>query len=158
MRARIVEPETGIRRLLPGAQFADAYSLEIADRSLDARHAAERIMARSPHWVDMLLALRNAAVAPFGLRRSAPPAQARHGVLGIFPVISQTPGRLVAGLDDSHLDFRVIVDISAPAARRNVTLTTVVLTHNLLGRIYLAIVLPFHRIIVRTMLEQVAKA
>src|SRR6187402_3609579 len=108
MRARIVEPEAGIRKLLPGAQFADAYSLEVADRSLDARHAAERIMARSPRWIDMLLALRNVAVAPFGLHRSGPRAEARHGVLGIFPVISQTPERLVAGFDDKHLDFRVV--------------------------------------------------
>jgi hypothetical protein len=30
------------------------------------------------------------------------------------------------------------------------------LPHNLLGRVYLAIILPFHRLIVRSMLRQVA--
>jgi hypothetical protein len=30
------------------------------------------------------------------------------------------------------------------------------LTHNLLGRIYLATILPFHRLVVRSLLRQVA--
>ena len=38
---------------------------------------------------------------------------------------------------------------------QNVTLTTLVLTHNLLGRIYLAVIMPFHRLVVRAMLRQV---
>ncbi|WP_413988327.1 DUF2867 domain-containing protein [Labrys okinawensis] len=157
MTARSVEPDARLRELLPGAQFADAYSLAIADRSIDARLAAERVIGRAPRWVDLLLSLRNVAVAPFGLHRQAPQAQVRHGVLGIFPVISQTPERLVAGFDDKHLNFRVVVDVSAPSAPRKVTLTTVVLTHNLLGRAYLAAVLPFHRIVARAMLQQVAE-
>jgi hypothetical protein len=31
-----------------------------------------------------------------------------------------------------------------------------VLTHNMLGRVYLAVILPFHRLVVRSMLRQVA--
>jgi hypothetical protein len=37
-----------------------------------------------------------------------------------------------------------------------VTATTIVRTHNLLGRAYLATILPFHRLIVQQMLSQVA--
>ena len=33
--------------------------------------------------------------------------------------------------------------------------TTLVKTHNLFGRIYLATILPFHRLIVRNMLQRV---
>ncbi|GLS21411.1 hypothetical protein GCM10007874_44280 [Labrys miyagiensis] len=158
MRTHAVKPEAEIRRLLPGAQFADAFRLEVADPSLDARRAAERVIGCSPQWIDMLLTLRNMVVAPFGLHTQGPPDQANHGMLGIFPVISQTPDRVVAGFDDKHLDFRIVVDVSTPAARRNVTLSTVVLTHNLLGRAYLATILPFHKLIAQTMLRQLAKA
>lgn len=77
-------------------------------------------------------------------------------MIGIFPVISQTPDRLVAGFNDSHLDFRVVVDVAAHGAGQRVTATTLVKTHNWLGRTYLAIILPFHRLVVRTMLRQVA--
>jgi hypothetical protein len=70
-------------------------------------------------------------------------------------VISETPQRLVAGFDDKHLDFRVVVDINGNAPDRQVTATTLVMTHNLLGRVYLASIMPFHRIIVPAMLRQI---
>ena len=43
-----------------------------------------------------------------------------------------------------------------PAIASRVTATTLVLTHNWLGRSYLALILPFHRLIVRAMLRRVA--
>jgi hypothetical protein len=93
-------------------------------------------------------------VAPFGLKTSAPAGAS--DLIGIFPIVSQTPGRLVAGFDDRHLDFRVVIDVASTACGQRVTATTLVLTHNLLGRVYLAIILPFHRLIARRMLRQVA--
>jgi len=106
--------------------------------------------------VQRLVALRNALVAPFGLKSSGAGEPAPGGVIGIFPVLSETPDRLVAGFDDHHLDFRVVVDVSACDDGQQVTATTLVRTHNRLGRIYLATIMPFHRLVVRAMLRQVA--
>ena len=158
MTVREVTPAIDPETLLAGAQFVDAFRIDIRDRALDARHAAERMMGRSPRWIATLISLRNFLMRPFGLKTSGANAATPREMIGIFPLLSETPDRLVAGFDDKHLDFRVVVDISAPAARRNVTMTTVVLTHNLLGRAYLAAIMPFHKIVVRTMLQQVAKA
>ncbi|MBP0579161.1 DUF2867 domain-containing protein [Labrys sp. LIt4] len=158
MNTIAVAPDAALAGLLPGAQFADAYALDIALPKLEARGAAERIMARSPRWVAMLLALRNLVVAPLGLHTRPPSSPAGLGALGIFPVLSQTPDRLVAGFDDSHLDFRVVIDVTRRPERQRITLTTLVLTHNRLGRAYLAAVLPFHRMIVRAMLRQARQA
>lgn len=157
MTVQAVQPAIDTTRFLAGAQFADAFSTLVDDAAIDARTAAERMFTRSPRWVTGLLALRNLAVAPFGLKTAAPPPADASGMIGIFPVLSQTPERLVAGFDDKHLDFRVIVDVSEAAGRRRVTATTLVLTHNLLGRAYLAAILPFHRVIVRTMVAQAAQ-
>jgi hypothetical protein len=104
------------------------------------------MLARAPRWIEMLLALRNFLVAPLGLKTSAPDEPGARDIIGIFPVVRQTPDRLVAGLNDKHLDFRLVVDVA----------TTLVLTHNLLGRTYLAIIRPFHRLVVPAMLLQVA--
>ena len=90
--------------------------------------------------------MRNFLVAPFGLKTSGANRAAPRGMIGLFPVVSETPDRLVAGFNDKHLDFRVVVDVAAPAAQA-VTVTTLVLTHNLLGRTYLTIILPFHRLV-----------
>jgi hypothetical protein len=74
----------------------------------------------------------------------------------MFPVLSETPQRIVAGFDDNHLDFRAVVDVVTSGGNQRVTATTVVLTHNLLGRVYLTIIAPFHRLIVRSALRRAA--
>jgi hypothetical protein len=154
MKVREVEPEIDTGPLLAGAQFTDAWSIAIDSRALDARCAAGKMFSRQPRWVEMLIRQRNRLVAPFKLK--APVATATAGTIGIFPIVSETPERLVAGFNDSHLDFRVVVDVATSGNSQRVTLTTLVLTHNVLGRVYLAIILPFHRLIARTLLRQIA--
>jgi Protein of unknown function (DUF2867) len=156
VKVHTVEPNVDAGALLAGAQFIDAYSIAIDDAALDARRAAEKMLGREPRWIEALLRLRNRLVAPFGLKTPLPGETARPGAIGIFPILSETPDRLVAGLNDHHLDFRLVVDIAASGQGQRVTATTLVRTHNLLGRVYLAIILPFHRLIVRTLLRQIA--
>jgi hypothetical protein len=155
MNVAMVKPGIDAHSVLAGAQFIDAFSVTVDGNHLDARTAAERMFSRSPRWVTMLLALRDFIVKPLGLTTTK---QARHlsgDRVGMFPVLSATPERLVAGFDDGHLDFRAIIDVVATARGQRVTTTTVVLTHNLLGRVYLAIIAPFHRLIVRSALRRV---
>jgi len=156
MTVHEIKPAADAYPLLAGAQFADAFFIEVADRDLDARRAAERMMARQPRWAEALTSLRNLLVAPLGLKTSGASPGIPRDMIGIFPVVSETPDRLVAGFNDSHLDFRVVVDVTAPGGVRQVTLTTLVKTHNWLGRTYLATILPFHRLIVPALLRQAA--
>jgi hypothetical protein len=151
-----IAPEVDQAALLAGAQFVDAYSIAVHGSALNARQAAERMIARQPHWAEALLTLRNILVKPFGLKTSGASGTAPREMVGIFPIVSETPDRLVAGFNDSHLDFRFVVDVAASGDRQQVTATTPVLTHNWLGRTYLALILPFHRLIVRAMLRRVA--
>jgi hypothetical protein len=155
MNVHAVQPNVDTDALLPGAQFVDAFRIAVDDDALDARHAAQRMLGRSPRWIKALIALRNALVAPFGLKTPVARKPAAMDTIGAFPVISEAPDRLVAGFNDKHLDFRVVVDVATQAGERCVTATTLVLTHNLPGRIYLGIILPFHRLIVPSMLRQV---
>ena len=155
MTVREITPAVDADTLLSGAQFADAFCVEVADRDLDARRAAERMMARQPRWAEALVSLRNFLVSPLGLKTSGATPGAPREMIGIFPVVSETPDRLIAGFNDSHLDFRVVVDVTTPGGIRQVTLTTLVKTHNWMGRTYLTIILPFHRLIVPALLRQV---
>lgn len=141
---------------LAGAQFADRYVLITDGLALTAIGAAERVLGRTPGWVGLLTQLRNLAVRPFGLKTGADPDAPPESRIGIFPLISQAHGRVVLGLDDRHLDFRILVEVNdLGAGRQEVAASTIVKTHNLLGRTYLAIIMPFHRIIVPAMLAQV---
>jgi hypothetical protein len=62
---------------------------------------------------------------------------------------------MCAGFNDWHLDFRIVVTARPQdAAASAVTLTTIVRTHNLAGRAYLAVIMPFHRLIARETLNR----
>ncbi|MCP1974485.1 DUF2867 domain-containing protein [Bradyrhizobium elkanii] len=154
MRVDEVTPNVDSAALLAGAQFIDAFRIATARPDLDARHAAEAMVARQPRWIEWLIALRNFIVAPLGLKTSGAADGAARDMIGIFPVVSETPERLVAGFNDKHLDFRLVVDVASAGAVRSITATTLVLTHNRFGRAYLAVILPFHRLIVPAMLRK----
>jgi hypothetical protein len=156
MIVREVTPAIDPSTLLAGAQFVDAFRIDVDDRALNARQAMERMIARQPRWAEALLTLRNIPVTPFGLKTSGASTATPREMVGIFPIVSERPDRLVAGFNDKHLDFRLVVDVATSGAIQHVTATTLVLTHNWLGRSYLAIIKPFHRLIVRTLLRQVA--
>jgi Protein of unknown function (DUF2867) len=152
-----VELDIDATALLAGAQFADAFRIATSDAGLDARQAAEIMLGPSPRWIRTLMALRDLFVMPFRLKSAETARKASTNRIGTFPVLSETPQRIVAGLDDRHLDFRLVVDVAGSGARRHVTATTVVLTHNRFGWVYLAIILPFHRLIVRSMLRRMTR-
>ncbi|MHC6157094.1 DUF2867 domain-containing protein [Bradyrhizobium elkanii] len=154
MRVDEVTPNVDSAALLAGAQFIDAFRIATARPDLDARHAAEAMVARQPRWIEWLIALRNFIVAPLGLKTSGAADGAARDMIGIFPVVSETPERLVAGFNDKHLDFRLVVDVASAGAVRSITATTLVLTHNRFGRAYLTVILPFHRLIVPAMLRK----
>ena len=150
-----IEPHASVGGILPGAQFVDAYRVTVEAGGLDAVAAARLMLERPPAWIQRLMALRNALVTPFGLK-TGPEASDRRPKIGMFPIESESPGRVVLGFDDKHLDFRVVVDVAAAGAASEVTATTLVRRHNLLGRAYLTTILPFHKLIVRASLSGVA--
>jgi hypothetical protein len=156
MQAVAVPVDHALWSLLPGSTFADAYRAPCGAADCDARQVSLAILESPPPWVDALMALRNQLVRPFGLkpglRHSIPGGAAR---IGIFPVVTESRDQLVLGFDDRHLDFRVAVSLrTAGAGAKQVTVTTLVRTHNHLGRVYLRAILPFHRLIVRSLLER----
>lgn len=157
MRVHEVAPDPDCGALLPDAQFVDAYRVDIGDIDIDAREACVRMVLHPPRWIDALLRLRNILVSPFGLKTSGG-APAPGGLIGLFPVVSETPQRLVAGFNDYHLDFRLVVDVDDAAEGRQVVSTTLVRTHNLLGRAYLTLIMPFHKLVVRGMMRQIVDA
>ncbi|MDN5002919.1 DUF2867 domain-containing protein [Bradyrhizobium sp. GCM10027634] len=149
---REIPPDVDAGAVLAGAQFIDAFQAEIGAAPLTAREACTRMVLHGPRWVDALTRLRNILVTPLGLKTSGEGAYAPGGLIGLFPVLSETPERLIAGFDDSHLNFRIVVDVAGEARLRHVTLTTLVKTNNLLGRTYLALITPFHKLVARSMM------
>ncbi|WP_395541989.1 DUF2867 domain-containing protein [Neotabrizicola sp. sgz301269] len=125
--------------------FLDCYSVESA---LTPQDAATRGLSM-PAWARGLLCLRNALVRPLGLTTEAP---AGVRAMGMFPVQIDSRDEFVLGFDDRHLNFRIAV--LRQGAR--IYLSTWVHPHNLWGRTYLRLVLPFHILIVRGAIRRMA--
>ena len=67
----------------------------------------------------------------------------------MFPILFESPKRVVLGLDDWHLDFRIVVEVEADGGTgTRLRTTTLVRRKNLFGRLYIGLVSPFHRLIV----------
>ena len=81
------------------------------------------------------------------------------GRISIFKVYGRSETEIVLGEDDRHLDFRLSVlrtpDLS-PTLGGQLTVSTVVHCHNLLGRAYLLVIAPFHRLVVKASLRRAA--
>ncbi|OYU50626.1 MAG: hypothetical protein CFE31_00295 [Rhizobiales bacterium PAR1] len=142
--------------LLGGMTFADAYAIDVEDQGLPAESAAQRVFLQPPRWITLLMRWRDRIVTLIGLKGVKDNDRPEIDAIGGFPVVLRTPERLILGFDDWHLDFRIVIDaLHSPSGGTRIRTTTLVAPHNLLGRLYLAIVLPFHRRIVPAMLNTV---
>src|SRR5204862_3931876 len=105
--------------------------------------------------------VRDAVMATVGVKSSRAigvAAAGRGPMIGYFPLLSKSARELVVGENDRHLDFRVASLLRTGAAGgRELVVVTVVHCHNRLGRMYLWVIAPFHRTILRANLERAVR-
>ena len=161
-----VPNETSILAVFRCNDLADAFSVALpagADR--DPEVLARFLFGSQATWVTALMRARDTIMGAFGIKtakamQSAPPGEVGTRV-GFFRVYAKNDNEIVLGEDDRHLDFRLSVMVrqgNAGSMRSEVVIATVVCCHNLLGRTYLMVIKPFHKLIVRTTLTRAARA
>ena len=160
-------PPAGLAaQAFPRIDYADAYAARLPrGAACDVDDFARAFFSVTPRWAALLMALRDRAVAPFGLktsRRAAPPrpegmtfqpGDAR----GIFRVFAHAEDEILIGEDDRHLDFRVGLVVARRGAACWATIPTVVRYNTLLGRLYFLPVRFGHRLIVPAMLREAVR-
>jgi hypothetical protein len=152
---------------LGGFYYWDSYEAPLQRGDLAMHEIYLALFAHHPRWARWLLILRGWIVAPFGLRATTAAdldtieiksAYAVGEKIARFTLFGQSDTEIVTGGNDAHLDFRVSVRKLSEHGASRVVLSTVVSPHNLLGRVYLFVILPFHRLGVRTILSNAAAA
>ena len=110
------------------------------------------------------MTVRDAIVGRFGLKTAKQlmslEAEGKTSRVGFFRFYSTSPIEVVLGEDDMHLDFRISVLCSgspSPGGKRHLTLSTVVRCHNRMGRLYILVIAPFHRLIIQSSLRRAAR-
>lgn len=156
--------QSGVNHVYTSVNLADAFAIGLpASASGDPDVLARFIFSRQPSWIGKLTRVRDLIVARFGLKTARHLAtlagDAKADRVGIFKVYSTSETEIIVGEDDKHLDFRVSVLCSggpAPDSGRQLTISTVVHCHNLLGRAYLFVIAPFHRMVIKASLRRAA--
>ena len=144
--------------------LADAFEVRLpCGTSSDPDVLWRFVMSHQPSWIGWLTNLRDAIAACFGLKTAKDLAtrsdEAEGERLAFFRVYGRTESEIIVGEDDKHLDFRISVlrspDVS-PTLGGRLTVSTVVRCHNSLGRAYLFVIAPFHRLVVSASLRHAA--
>lgn len=150
---------------LHNADFADAYETLVPKSALTATEIYRAITHKTPAWIDGLMRLRNAVMAPFGIKghgvlSAVPAGPAVPGQrMGLFEVVSVAPHELVLQDDDKHLVVQLSVLKQAhDATHDKLTLSTVVHIYNTLGRAYMVFVAPAHKVIAPAVMRRATQA
>ena len=157
--------QSAVTTLYKSTNLADAFSIQLPfGASSDPEVLWRFVMSQQPFWIGWLTSVRDTIVACFGLKTAKHLTtlsdEASGDRIAFFKVYSRSESEIVLGEDDKHLDFRLSVlctpDLS-PTGGGQLTVSTVVRCHNLLGRAYLFVIAPFHRQVVTASLHRAAQ-
>jgi len=138
--------------------FEDTFSTINHKDSLES--ITRLVFATMPKWIEGLMKLRNVMVKLIGLSSEKPKdyneSFAVGGYIGFFKIMNLSETEIVMGADDDHLNFRAVISLQ-PSLTYNVFVTTLVEYNNKKGKVYMNIIKPFHRLVVRRMVKQAYK-
>lgn len=148
--------DSHIRSFLTKIDFEDAYAFQTAACSESIEEVYIKIFTTAPAWVVAAMRLRNLLVSPFGLKTEMDkrrPISLKEGEkTGIFRIYRIFENEVVAGENDKHLDFRVSVHRSANDSS-TITVSTLVQYNNAFGKMYMSLIAPFHKMVVKSLLK-----
>lgn len=154
--------ESNVFHMFETTDLADSYAIRLPKNAIaDPELLARFLFSHQSPWVVLLMRMRDALVARFGIKTSEQMQNSCGERIGIFKIYETGMHEIILGEDDIHLDFRLSVllqtkMVSAKSASCLI-LSTVVHCHNRLGRIYIKLIAPFHRMVVRSALLRSAR-
>jgi hypothetical protein len=164
VRPVAIPAQSAVVAVYDAMDLADAFAVRLPlGTSGDPEVLGRFLLAQQPSWIGWLTNVRDAIVAGFGLktaRHLATLGGADADRLGIFKIYRRSGTEIVLGEDDRHLDFRLSVlrtPDASPTLGGELTVSTVVHCHNLPGRVYIAVIAPFHRQVVKASLRRAAR-
>lgn len=143
-----------LKSLLPMIDFEDTFSTTNHINSIE--EITNLVFNTTPNWVNALFTIRNNVVGFFGIKTEIPDDYNEKfkvgGYVKFFKIYSISDNKIILGADDSHLNFRALV-INDKSDSYNIKVITLVEYNNLKGRIYMGVIRPFHRLVVKRMVR-----
>lgn len=143
------------KSLLQQIDFADTFSTTNHVHSLE--EIANKVFNYYPKWLELLFLFRNNLVKLLGLKTKIPDDYhedfVEGGYIKFFRIYDISENELILGLNDEHLNFRAII-FRNQLEHYNIKMTTIVEYNNKTGKLYMSLIKPFHRWVVRAMLKK----
>ncbi len=153
-------PEKSVcKKHLSVIDFQDSYKVKLSNRDISIENIYINVFAHSPKWTNVLLAIRNKIVGIFGLDTYREPSEVVKKNLkvglktGIFKIYAILEKEIIAGEDDKHLNFRV----SVLKQSGELFISTLVHYNNWFGKMYMTLIIPFHKRVIRAILKSAVK-
>ena len=153
------------RDRIESATFCDSYRAPLSTPDQDIIAIFAAIFGHKPLGVKLALVARNAVAGLIGLdvptvaqvmRDEIRGPYAVGDLIGPWPIFALNADEIVAGRDNTHMDFRLSVLRGERGAC--VQVTTICHTHNAFGRLYMRVIEPFHRAGVRALMSRAVAA
>jgi hypothetical protein len=145
--------------------YSDCFSGQFhAEQPVALAECVRYCLNNWPTWIMILLRIRNFLVIPFGLITSTESEKDhRYPVISIskgsqariFEVAEFTNEEVLLFVTDKHLDAWLSIIIKDLPGQQEIIMSTAVKFHNLIGKIYFFFINPFHKVIVRSLLNRV---
>jgi hypothetical protein len=142
---------TKVFNFIENIDYTDTFSTELRQDS-DIKDLYLRLVNTKSKTIDFLMSLRNKIMSIFGAKTVINETKGDFAVgnnVGLFKIYYIDEKEIISGLKDSHLDFC----ISFYKIDNQVLLSTLVKYNNTFGKVYMNIIKPFHKLIVKNMLK-----
>ena len=153
--------------LAGNSYFEDSYRAPLSDPERGVIDIFFAVFGHKPLWIKLLLVARNAAARIAGLEVPTvgeimnPAFKTDYRVgekIGPWPIFFLGENEIVAGRNNTHIDFRVSVLKSVEGEGASIVVSTVCTVHNVFGKIYLFVIGPFHRNGVQLLMSNAIRA
>lgn len=150
-----IPKESDYQNFISNIDFVDAYQIRLKDPRMPIETIYQHLFSTMPSWIITLLKLRNKIVGVFGLKTEVSKGHKERLTIGkkagAFEIYSITKTEIIAGEDDKHLNFHV----SVLKQEKDLIVTTFVHYHNLFGKLYMTLITPFHKLIVKSVMKNI---
>ncbi len=154
-------------QMVEAAYFRDCYRAPLLKEHMNMADIFFALFGHHPGWVKLVLLTRNRFAATLGLEVPNAsdiqnPTQKVHyqvcDLIGPWPIFFLSEHELIAGRDNTHLDFRLSLLRERRNGKSSVVVSTVCDVHNLYGKIYLFFIVPFHKWGVKQMISRAIRS
>jgi len=154
----IIPEQSEYKNFINQIDYSDTFKMIVENQNISIESIYIDMFSTMPKWINQLMFLRNKIVGVFGLKveslMSKKVTTLKVGEkIGMFTTYAISENEVIAGEDDKHLNFRV----SILRVDENVIVSTFVKYNNLFGKIYMSLIIPFHKMIVKAMMKNYVK-